>query len=77
MTTKEFRQMYEAKPFRSFSVHLADGRRIPVRHQEFAMLSPSGRTVIVYQPDDSFDVIDLLLATSLRVNGKITGKRQH
>ena len=30
-----------------------------MRHPDFAMLSPSGRTVIVYQEDDSFDVIDV------------------
>ncbi len=77
MTTKEFQQVYEAKPFRPFAVHVADGRAISVRHQEFAMLSPSGRTVIVYQPDDSFDVIDLLLVTTLRVDEKRSGKGEH
>jgi len=43
-----------------------------VVHQEVVASSPSGRTVIVYQPDDSFNVIDLLLVTDLEVprNGK-------
>ena len=36
-----------------------------VRNQEFALLSPTGRTMIVYQPDDSSNVIDLLLVTDL------------
>ncbi len=39
------------------------------------MLSPSGRTLIVYQADDSFQVIDLMLATGLEVNGKSTKRR--
>jgi hypothetical protein len=40
-----------------------------VEHQEFAMLSPSGRALIVYQEDDSFQVVDLMLATGVEVNG--------
>jgi hypothetical protein len=53
MTAKEFRNVYQAEPFRPFTVYLADGHQIPIRHQEFAMLSPSGRTLIVYQENDS------------------------
>jgi len=70
MTISEFRNMLSAKPFHAFTINLADGRSIPVKHREFALPSPSGRTVIVYQPDDSFDIIDILLVTSLSVNGK-------
>lgn len=29
--------------------------------------APSGRTVIVYPPDDSFNIVDLLLVTDLEV----------
>jgi hypothetical protein len=70
MTITEFRNLLCAEPFREFTINLTDGRSIPVKHREFALPSPSGRTVIVYQPDDSFDVIDLLLVTSLSVNGR-------
>ena len=70
MTISEFRNMLGAQPFRAFAINLADGRSIPVKHREFALPSPSGRTVIVYQPDNSFDIIDLLPVTSLTVNGK-------
>lgn len=74
MRTDEFRNLCSARPFHPFKVHLADGRAIPVQHQEFAMLSPNGRTAIVYQPDSSFEVVDLLLVTSLAVNGKKASK---
>jgi hypothetical protein len=33
-------------------------------------------TLIVYQPDDSFDVIDTLLVTSLTVNGRQRPRRR-
>ena len=76
MTITEFRTLLQAEPFREFTINLADGRSIPVKHREFALPSPSGRTLIVYQPDDSFDIIDLLLVTSLSVNGEKSAKRK-
>lgn len=71
MTVEQLKQLWKADPFRAFTIHLADGRDIAVNHHDFLMPSPSGRTIIVYQADDSFNVIDLLLVTDLEVsNGK-------
>ena len=70
MTAQEFRSVFNAVPFRPFTVHLADGRAVAVPHQEYALLSPTGRTLIVYQDDDSFQILDLMLATGVEVNGK-------
>jgi hypothetical protein len=71
MTVEQLREVWKADPFRPFIIHLADGRNIAVKHRDFLASSPSGRTIIVYQPDDSFNVIDLLLVTDLEVsNGK-------
>jgi hypothetical protein len=69
MTVEQMRQAWTAEPFQKFIIHLADGRQIPLRHREFMAMSPSGRTAIVYQSDDSFNVIDLLLVTDLRIGG--------
>jgi hypothetical protein len=77
MTIEQLRQVWKADPFRPFRIHLAEGRNIEVNHRDFLMPSPSGRTMIVYQPDDSFNVIDLLLVTDLEVsNGKSRRKKQ-
>jgi hypothetical protein len=71
MTIEQVKHLYNEVPFKPFIIHLADGRRIPVKHREFIATAPSGRTIVVYQPDDSFNIIDLLLVTSLEVkNGK-------
>ena len=67
MVIDQLRKLYQAQPFRPFMMHLADGRQLPVVHREFIMVSPSGRTAIVYQPDDSFNIVDLLLVTDLEV----------
>ena len=67
MQAKELRTIYRAQPFQPFVVHLADGRAIPVKHQEFMALSPAGRSAVVYGEDGGFEVIDILLITGLEV----------
>jgi hypothetical protein len=73
MTIEQLRAFYDAKPFRPFVIHLADGRAIPVDHREFIMAAPSGRTLSAYQPDDTLNVIDLLLVTELEVGPRTNG----
>jgi len=62
---------------RPFVIHLADGREVRVNHREFIMTVPSGRTIVVVQPDDTLNIIDLLLATNLEIKpaGNRSGKR--
>ncbi len=78
MTIEKLRNFYSAQPFQPFIMHLADGCTIPVQHPEFMASAPSGRTITVYQPDDTLNVIDLLLVTDLELkpakNG--SGKRR-
>jgi hypothetical protein len=65
MTIEKIRELYDAQPFQPFVIHMADGRKLEVRHPDFVAAAPSGRTIIVYQPDDSHNIIDLLLVTDL------------
>jgi hypothetical protein len=51
MKIQEVRKLLHAEPFRPFLIHVADGGRIPVRHEDFVALAPTGREMIVYQPD--------------------------
>jgi len=78
MTAAHFKAAYNLEPFRPFVLHLADGRAVPVRHREFVLSLPSGRTVIIAQPDDTFNVVDLLLVTDLefKVAPAANGKRR-
>ena len=71
MTTEQFRNTLHLQPFRPFSIRMADGRVFQVAHPDFVALSPGGRIAIVFQPDDSYSVLDLLLMTELQVpNGR-------
>jgi hypothetical protein len=74
MTIEQLRAVYNAQPFQPFVIHLADGRAVPVLHREFIMTVPSGRTIFVCQPDDSTNIIGLLLVTDLELkNPKSNG----
>jgi hypothetical protein len=73
MTIEQLRAVYNAQPFRPFVMHLADGRAIPVQHREFFMTVPSGRTIVVAQPDDTLNIVDLLLVTDLEIKPTANG----
>jgi hypothetical protein len=73
MTIEQIRNLYNSQPFRPFIIHLADGRAVPVHHREFIMAVPSGRTIFVAQPDDTVNIIDLLLVTDLELKPTANG----
>jgi hypothetical protein len=76
MTIDRVREMYNSQPFQPFVMHMADGRQVAVVHREFIMAAPSGRTVIVFQPDDTVNIIDLLLVTDLALKPSSNGSRR-
>lgn len=75
MTIDRIRELYEAKPFQPFTLRLADGREVPVHHPELMIVAPSGRTVVVVQPDDRLNIIDLLLVTDAELKLGRNGSR--
>jgi hypothetical protein len=76
VTIDKIRKFYDAQPFQPFVIHMADGRQVPVHHPDFMAAAPSGRTVTVYQPDDTLNVIDLLLVTDLEAKRPGNGDRR-
>jgi hypothetical protein len=48
-------------------VHAADGDTIPVQSREFVSISPNGMTAVLWQPDGSMNMVDVLLITKLEV----------
>jgi hypothetical protein len=68
MTTEQFRATLHQQPFRPFTIRMADGRAFEVAHRDFVAMSPSGRTVIVYESDENYSILDLLLMSELQVS---------
>lgn len=78
MTIEQLRAMHQARPFQPFDIYLADGRTLPVDHPEFLSQTPNGRTIAVGREDNTTEIVDLLLVTSLkpRANGSAGRKRR-
>lgn len=72
MTINQVRKAARTEPFKPFTVSLADGRRLRVRHPECIMVPPkASRTFVVAESGEDYDIIDLLLVTSIDYgNGK-------
>ena len=66
MTTTDLSKLKNARPFRPFTIHLADGDQVRVRHPDFIAYA-DGRTALVGFEDGDFSIVDLLLVTRLSV----------
>ena len=64
MTGETLQRATRAQPFQPFAIHRADGRTIAVAHPEWIAYKAGTRTAVVMY-GDSFEFIDLLLATGL------------
>jgi hypothetical protein len=66
MTIEQLRKLLQARPFVPFDIHIGDGRSLPVEHPECVGQSPAGRTIGVGLADETIEIVDMLLVTSLK-----------
>ncbi|PWU12152.1 MAG: hypothetical protein C5B50_22010 [Verrucomicrobia bacterium] len=66
MTIDAIRAAVNAEPFRPFRLRLAGGPTIAVLHPDYIALGPRGRTVIIYQPDESWREVDVFHVTEIK-----------
>jgi hypothetical protein len=72
MKLQSLRSVMHAAPFQPFTIHVADGRSLPVPHPDFIAIMGSGRSVVVTSPvekESSFSIVDVPLITQLEVHG--------
>ena len=73
MKMEDLRTLHQARPFRPFAIHTADGGRFPIPHSEFLAYDPEGTTAVAFRTNHTFSVLDLELITELEIlprNGK-------
>jgi hypothetical protein len=61
------RQAISARPFRPFTVFMADQREFRIPHPEHALVSPGGRTLVVFTDDETAHHLDMLLISGIDV----------
>jgi hypothetical protein len=76
MTTEQLRTAIRATPFRPFRIRMADGRQFQIPHPDFLSMSPASRSVVIYHPDDSASIVDLLLMTELELSPPVAEGRK-
>ena len=66
MNMTELRKAVHARPFKPFTIYMADGRKLGVSHPDFIAMSSTGRTATVYAEGEmGADQIDMLLVTRI------------
>jgi hypothetical protein len=58
------REAIHQRPFRPFTLRLADGRELFVPHPDFVAVAPNGRRVVVFQ-GEAMTILEPLLVVSL------------
>jgi hypothetical protein len=71
------RQALSQKPFRPIRVFTGDGTTFEIKSREFCMLSPKGRTLVVFSgegsesgDDEDMRLVDVFLITKLETEGR-------
>lgn len=65
MNAQAIKDAVDLRPFRQFVLRTGDGREYLVKSPEMIYFIPGGRTIIVSQGEDEFDMIDSILISSL------------
>lgn len=65
MHVEKIRELLKAAPFKPFTLRLVDGRKIHVKHPDFASLPPGHRTIYLFDDEAGVEMIDMPLILSL------------
>lgn len=68
MTTEVIKAAVQRRPFRPFSVRLADGSQIQIPGQDNAAVHPDGKTFVIFEPAGGYRIVDVPLVTDLSVD---------
>jgi hypothetical protein len=66
MTRRAIEKAIRQKPFRRFKVRLTDGELVEVDEEHVAALHPRGKTMIIFEADGGYRIIDISLITELQ-----------
>lgn len=77
MMLQQLQALYRAKPFRPFTLRMADGQKLPVESPEYIAFSPSGHTIFVHLRKDVLRIVDVTQIVSAVVPSRSTRPRAH
>jgi hypothetical protein len=68
MTTEAIKTAIQRRPFRAFTVRLADGSQFQVQNQEHVAIHPDGKTFVILESAGGYRIVDIPLVTDLSLN---------
>ena len=66
MTRQVIQKAITHKPFRRFSVRLTDGELVEIKGEHTAAVHPKGKTMIIFDDEGGYRVLDIGLITKLQ-----------
>jgi hypothetical protein len=76
VTTEQLDTVHQARPFKPFTIHVADGTSHRVVSPEFLWRTPGGRTIFVSSGGEQVAIIDLLLVTKITTGNGVRRRRR-
>jgi hypothetical protein len=69
MHAEELKALLHASPFKPFTVHLAGDKAFFVPHEDFALLTPKGRTLVIsHREKEAVDLLDVALISRIEIH---------
>lgn len=66
MMLQTIKKAAERRPFRPFSLRLADGSQVQIPRENYAAVHPAGKTMIVFEDDGGYRILDIARITELQ-----------
>jgi hypothetical protein len=63
MKTETIRDLRDKQPFQPFTIHLADGRNVPVATPDHIFISPTNDEFVIYSVEGHLQILDAALVT--------------
>ena len=65
MSVSTIREAIAARPFKPFTVRVADQRSYTIPHPEFVSIGPQNRTLVIWHEDGGGSFLDMLMITGI------------
>ena len=66
MTREAIEEAMNRRPFRPFSLRLADGQLVQIQTEHLARVHPFAETMVIFEPKGGYRILDIPLITELQ-----------
>ena len=68
MRAEAIKTAVQSRPFKPFTVRLANGLQIQIASHEHVAVHPDGKTFVIFELNGGYRIVDIPLVTDLSVN---------